>query len=230
VWTDAQGHSGGTLVGVRTYDIIILGRDKGEFFTSMKVKVRQENYKWKVVNVYGLVQIERKVDFLEEFTTKISSMEDPFIIGGDFNMIRFYWEKSTDNVNQLWMDNFNNFIRDIGVKEMQRKGRKFTWSNKQENPIMSVLDRVLMSPSWEQFYKRSSCETLTRVGSDHCPLLVITEDHRFKQHHYFRFEMAWLTQEGFRERVVANWPERGGKNVQDFWRELKTDTRRFCKR
>jgi hypothetical protein len=59
---------------------------------------------------------------------------------------------------------------------------------------------------------------------------VITEDHRFKQHHYFRFEMAWLTQEGFRERVVANWPERGGKNVQDFWRELKTDTRRFCKR
>lgn len=101
VWTDAQGHSGGTLVGVRTYDIIILGRDKGEFFTSMKVKVRQENYKWKVVNVYGLVQIERKVDFLEEFTTKISSMEDPFIIGGDFNMIRFYWEKSTDNVNQL---------------------------------------------------------------------------------------------------------------------------------
>jgi exonuclease III len=89
VWTAAQGHSGGTLVGVRTDDIIILGRDKGEFFTSMKVKGRQENYKWEVINVYGPVQIERKTAFLEELTKKISNTQDPFIIGGDFNMFRF---------------------------------------------------------------------------------------------------------------------------------------------
>jgi hypothetical protein len=28
---------------------------------------------------------------------------------------------------------------------------------------------------------------------------------------------------------VSNWPERGSKKVQDYWRELKSDTRRFCK-
>jgi hypothetical protein len=195
----------------------------------MKVTGKQENYTWEVINVYGPVQIERKTAFLKELTNKISNTEDPFLIGGDFNMIRFPWEKSTDNTNNTWMDNFNNFIRDNSVKEMQRKGSKFTLSNKQENPVMSVLDRVLMSPSWEQFYKRSSCETLTRVGSDHCPLLVCTDDHRFKQQHIFRFEMAWLTQEGFRERVVSSWPERGSKKVQDYWRELKYVTRRFCK-
>jgi exonuclease III len=94
---------------------------------------------------------------------------------------------------------------------------------------MSVLDRVLSSPRWEHFYKRTSCETLIRVGSDHCPLLITTDDHKFKQQHCFRFEMAWLTQEGFRERVTNSWPERGDKNVQDFWRDLKADTRRFCK-
>jgi hypothetical protein len=74
---------------------------------------------------------------------------------------------------------------------------------------MCVLDRVLVSPSWEQFYKRSSCESLTRVGSEHCPILLTTDDHRFKQQNCFKFEMAWLTQEGFRERIIANWPERG---------------------
>jgi exonuclease III len=37
VWIAAQGHSGGTLIGVRTDDIIVLTKDKGEFFTSMKV-------------------------------------------------------------------------------------------------------------------------------------------------------------------------------------------------
>jgi hypothetical protein len=195
----------------------------------MKVKGRQESFKWEVVNVYGPVQNDRKAGFLEELSKKISSMEDPFIIAGDFNMIRFPWKKSNDNVNHLWMDNFNIFIKDNGVKELHRKGSRFTWSNKQVNPIMSVLDRVLMSPTWEHFYKRSSCDTLTRVGSDHCPLLVLTDDHRFKQQQCFRFEMAWLTQEGFRERVVASWPERRGKNIQDYWRELKAETRKFCK-
>jgi endonuclease/exonuclease/phosphatase (EEP) superfamily protein YafD len=178
---------------VRTDDIIVLKKDKGEFFTSMKVTGKQENYTWEVINVYGPVQMERKTAFLKELTNKISSTEDPFLIGGDFNMIRFPWEKSSDITSNTWMDNFNNFIRDNGVKEMHGKGSKFTWSNKQENPVMSMLDRVLMSLSWEKFYKRSSCETLTRVGSDHCPLLVCTDDHRFKQQHIFRFEMAWLT-------------------------------------
>jgi endonuclease/exonuclease/phosphatase (EEP) superfamily protein YafD len=157
---------------VKTDDIIVLGKDKGEFFSSMRVQGRQDDYKWEVINVYGPVQIERKATFLEELHQKISSIVGPCIIGGDFNMIRFPWEKSNDNANQLWMNNFNGFIRDNGLKEMHRKGSKFTWTNKEENPIMSVLDRVLVSPRWEQFYKRSSCETLTRVGSDHCPLLL----------------------------------------------------------
>jgi hypothetical protein len=57
-------------------------------------------------------------------------MSEPFVMGGDFNMIRFPWEKSTDNINQVWMDAFNEFITDNGIKEMLRKGSKFTWTNK----------------------------------------------------------------------------------------------------
>jgi hypothetical protein len=58
-------------------------------------------------------------------------MDDPFIIREDFNnMIRFAWEKSTDNVNQTWMHNFNELIRDNALKGLQRKVNKFTWSNK----------------------------------------------------------------------------------------------------
>jgi exonuclease III len=209
IWTEAQGHSGGTLIGVRTDDITMLCKDRGEFFSSMLVSSKQDEYKWEIINVYGPVQLERKKDFLGELSRKISSMSEPFVMGGDFNMIRFPWEKSTDNINQVWMDAFNEFIRDNGIKEMLRKGSKFTWTNKQLNPVMSVLDRVLVCPRWEQFYRRASCESLTRVGSDHNPIIVNTEDHRFKQHRSFRFEMAWLTQEGFCDTVIANWPERG---------------------
>jgi exonuclease III len=68
------------------------------------------------------------------------------------------------------MDKFNDFIRDNGVKELQRKGGRYTWTNKQNNQAMSVLDMILVCPRWDQFYMRASCESLTRVGSDHCPL------------------------------------------------------------
>jgi exonuclease III len=124
VWTAAQGHSGGTLMGVRTDDIVVVHKDCGEFFSSMKIVLRQDDFKWEIVNVYGPVKMERKASFLEELNQKISRMEDPFIIGGDFNLIRFSWEKSTGNVNQFWMSAFNDFIRDNGIKEMDRKGCK----------------------------------------------------------------------------------------------------------
>jgi hypothetical protein len=57
-------------------------------------------------------------------------------------------------------------------------------------PFAHTAGDGLMSPCWEPFYKRSSCETLTRVGSDHCLFLVIIDDHKFKQQHCFKFEMA----------------------------------------
>jgi hypothetical protein len=33
--------------------------------------------------------------------------------------------------------------------------------------------------------------------------------------------MAWLTQEGFRDLVISNWPKRGDENIQIFGRILK---------
>jgi exonuclease III len=229
VWTVAQGHSGGTPMGAKTDNIAVISSDRGEFYSSMKIFSRQDKTEWEVVNVFGPVQTERKADFLAELGQKITSMGEYFIIGGDFNLIRFAWEKSSDNVNQVWMDAFNEFIRDNGLKELIRKGSKYTWTNKQDNPVMSTLDRVLMSVRWDMIFKRASCESLTRVGSDHCPILVNSDDHRFQKQHCFRFESAWLLQQGFREAVVACWPERGGKTVQDYWRDMKVATRKFCK-
>jgi hypothetical protein len=87
-----QGNSGGTLVGVRTNKCIVISKDSGEFFSSMKIISKQDDFKWEVVNVYGPSQIERKTNFIEELSQKISSMEDPFIMGGDFNLIRCAWK------------------------------------------------------------------------------------------------------------------------------------------
>jgi hypothetical protein len=59
--------------------------------------------------------------FLQELNDKICHCDWPFIMDGDFNLIRFAWEKSS-KLDQFFMDAFNSFIEDNGIKELLRKG------------------------------------------------------------------------------------------------------------
>lgn len=63
------------------------------------------------------------------------------------------------------------------IRELHRVGDKYTWTNKQDDPVREVLDRVLISDSWEAFYPLTLVQSLTRVGSDHNPILVNLEKH-----------------------------------------------------
>lgn len=70
------------------------------------------------------------------------------------------------------MQLFNGFVNDTGLRELHRHGSTFTWTNKQIHPIMVVLGRVFISPGWEREHPLTTAQSLTRVGSDHNPLLV----------------------------------------------------------
>ena len=56
--------------------------------------------------------------------------------------------------------------------EIQLSGRQYTWSNNQEDPTFSLLDRVLVSPSWEELFPLVTVTTLTRELPDHVPQLI----------------------------------------------------------
>jgi hypothetical protein len=43
------------------------------------------------------------------------------------------------------MDMFNNFIGDHCLREVIRAGPRYTWTNKQDDPIMVNLDRFLVA-------------------------------------------------------------------------------------
>jgi exonuclease III len=228
-WTAAVEHSGGTLTGVNLDDARVVMKDNGEFFSSLGVITRDDNFQWEIIYVYGPVHTERKSAFLQELNQKMLSVSWPIVMGGDFNLIRFSWEKSSDNCNQFWMDAFNKFILDNGLLELPRFGSKYTWTNKQLNPVMSVLDRVLVCNLFNSHYREASCDSISRVGSDHNPLIVDTKDSRLRQQYNFRFEPLWLEQQGFKDMLKSKWPERMGRPVQDFWKEIKCATRKFCR-
>jgi hypothetical protein len=61
------------------------------------------------------------------------------------------------------MNAFNTFIEKHELREMHRGGQKFTWTNKQEQPIQSNTDRMLMTTDWEKKFPLSCLTTLTRI-------------------------------------------------------------------
>ena len=52
----------------------------------------------------------------------------------------------------IWSFYFNSIIEHWGLKELELSGRSFTWSNNQDDPLYVKLDRILVSPSWEQHF------------------------------------------------------------------------------
>jgi hypothetical protein len=102
-----------------------------------------------VTNVYGPNQDEERPSLFQEFK-ELSELFPfgPWMIGGDFNSVRAPHERSSSQMspNEYL---FNDSLADLLLHEIPLKDRSFTWSNLQNPPILSKLDRVLINPDWD---------------------------------------------------------------------------------
>jgi len=66
--------------------------------------------------------------------------EDNRMIVGDFNFFRSLSDRnrSGDNMNVVMI--FNKVISNLGLLEIPQKGRKFTWSNMQDEHLLEQID------------------------------------------------------------------------------------------
>ncbi|KAE8790794.1 hypothetical protein D1007_34782 [Hordeum vulgare] len=143
--------------------------------------------------------------FLTELKNKVERCSTPVVVAGDFNLIRWAFEKSSSNVDRGRMRMFNDCIGDLALWEIARVGARFTWTNKQEDPIQSVLDRVFVSPQWEFMFPLSSLKVVTRIGSDHTPLPFSSWEGAAPMTRRSRFETFWLEHTGFCELMRERW-------------------------
>lgn len=228
-WVPAEEHSGGILTGVRQGNLDVEAMTCGEFYARMEITNQKDGFRWELINVYGPVQIERNGLFLQELYRKIEETRLPIMMGGDFNLIRFAHEKPTDNVNLPWMEIFNAFLNDLAIIEVHRGGSRYTWTNKQSNPIMSNLDRIFISMDWEEKYPKVTARSILRIGSDHTPIVVDSGEDRIERSYIFIFEMAWMAQEGFKQMIIDRWPERKDERILDYWKQCTIELRKFCR-
>jgi hypothetical protein len=102
------------------------------------------------------------------------------------------------------MGRFRGWINDFALKEIPLLGRKFTWSNQQDNPVLVKLDRVFCSVDRELTFPRVILHSAASLDSDHCPLLLGLSDNKPGKWR-FHFESFWTKLEGFQEEVHSAW-------------------------
>lgn len=155
--------------------------------------------------MYGPANHERSESFLDELSDLYKKFDLPIVYGGDFNLKRDMKDKNNENIDMRLVRLFNNFIENSKLKEIKRSGIRYTWTNKQNCPVLVNLDRILVSPSWELKNPLDNAWSITRVGSDHSPVILDDGENIPRRQKNFYFEKQWLLRPEYRDVVISSW-------------------------
>jgi hypothetical protein len=160
----------------------------------------------KKVSHSSLPGLQNKGAFLAEIANTCSKENLPFLIGGDFNIMRKPEDKSSGVFDHKWPSLFNAVIESLDLREIVMTGRQYTWAGSGDNPTYEKLDRVLASTEWEAHFPLTRVEARDQNISDHTPLVVSrgTSTHQSGTRP-FRFERGWLLREDFYDMVANIW-------------------------
>lgn len=107
-----------------------------------KVTFSLDGTTWFVIAIYSPHQDRDKSYFLRELSTIKSHVTCPWLVLGDFNLIYIVCDKNNLNLNSHMTRQFRATINDCELNEVKLAGRRFTWSNEQDNPTLVRLDRI----------------------------------------------------------------------------------------
>nr|TKW00486.1 hypothetical protein SEVIR_8G112100v2 [Setaria viridis] len=119
---------------------------------------------------------------------------------GDFNLILHATDKNTSNINQRNIGRFRRLVDELHLNDVYLHGRRYTWSNERNEPIMAQLDRVMVSIVWQTRYPLALLQALSSRASDHCPLLLATNA-KFSPKRRFHFEPWWPKLPGYLDTI-----------------------------
>ena len=93
--------------------------------------------------------------------------DEDWLILGDFNFIRYTHNRNKPRGNAADMMLFNDFIREQNLTELPIKGRAYTWSNMQADPLLEQLDWFFTSLHWTSSFPNTVVNPQGKPTSDH---------------------------------------------------------------
>ncbi|XP_074266232.1 uncharacterized protein LOC141588700 [Silene latifolia] len=112
---------------------------------------------------------------LWDMLTAMAPQVGPWVVMGDFNILRYSHEKIGNLPAHLPdMLDFNNCLSSCGLDDMQGTENDFTWFNKQDpsTRVYSKLDRILVNGDWLLTFTQTAAQFLPPGVSDHCPAFI----------------------------------------------------------
>jgi hypothetical protein len=142
--------------------------------------------------------------FLDWFGNIQMSDDICWLVVGDFNLMRRSEDRNRPGDNISEMLQFNAAISSLGLEEIPLHGRRSTWTNKQQPPLLERLDWFFSSTAWTIAYPHSVAKSLVMETSDHWPCVIEIKT-SIPKCKIFRFENFWMEHESFLPLVAAYW-------------------------
>ncbi|CAN1332355.1 hypothetical protein LINPERPRIM_LOCUS35687 [Linum perenne] len=126
------------------------------------------------------------------------------------------------------MREFNNFIDDARLIDIEYIGAKYTWRNNQEGgeEVKQRIDRGLCNIRWASLYPKCRIEHKARAESDHCPIMLILEANNCRRGpRRFFYERGWKEVVGYYDCVEQSWQRNRStsENLKGLSRKLKLE-------
>jgi hypothetical protein len=151
VFLPSIGTSGGVFISWRSRLGSVAASRVDSYSATIQFSPEKGDAWWLTV-VYGPQGNNNKIAFLQELRSIRAVCMEPWLLGGDFNLIYKEDDKNNTNLNRAMMGRFRKFIDDMAIKEIPLHGQKYTWTNTctGNSKTLVKLDRVFCSVQWEQ--------------------------------------------------------------------------------
>ncbi|WKA02253.1 hypothetical protein VitviT2T_020466 [Vitis vinifera] len=203
---DASGTAGGILICWDKRTLEIMDWEEGQFSLSCRFKNVDNGMVWVFTGVYGPFTKEEREWLWEEIGAIRGLWEDPWCVGGDFNITLFQRERNRQGRISSAMRRFAQVADELGLRDIPMQGGVFTWSGGPNNQSWARLDRFLVNTSWLDQFSSVLQSRLPRPLSDHFPVSLEGGGLRGGPSP-FRFENMWLKVEGFQDMIRRWWWE-----------------------
>ena len=170
----SEGASAGLLIAwnKKKYDGVVTEQSKHHI--TLAVSSTSSDEQFQITNIYAPCDSNLRTEFFGELRQLKQAITGKWMLVGDFNIYRYSYEKNNENVNWTAMSEFNDWINEMEMMDIEVANRLYTWTNKRRQPTLVRLDRVLINLLWSQFYINTECRALVKPTSDHTPLQIDT--------------------------------------------------------
>ncbi|XP_014751138.1 uncharacterized protein LOC106865512 [Brachypodium distachyon] len=200
----AAGTRGGMIMAVSDDFFVLSGIHFTTHSITATVTMRSEGIPWSLTLVYGPQSDAEKLLFIDELRLLEPVVKAEWVLLGDFNIITKAADKNNTNINRRLIGKFLGPLNFLQLKEISLGGRCFTWSNEQENPVLTKIDHIFCTDDWDVLFPNALLQAVPTFCSDHAPLFLQGEPTRWHRPS-FKFEQFWLQMPGFQDTVAGAW-------------------------